>query len=150
MTFRPSLAHTAVQPTLPGSLVQGGVSVLKESDDITRTADWLWLSTLFCSDTRHLALIRILMTPAWPYLAAVWKGVSPYCNMKGQNKVRTAETTHVILHVRSAAVEHHSAAVGIPGARFISVPTTPGASGTQRIWSQAALTASSSVVSRSR
>ena len=45
------------------------------------------------------------MTPAWPYLAAVWKGVSPYCNMRGQNKVRAAETTHVILHVRSTAVQ---------------------------------------------
>ena len=34
---------------------------------------------LFCSDTRHLADTRILITPACPYLAAVWKGVSPYC-----------------------------------------------------------------------
>ena len=66
-------------PPHGGSNVEGSVSVLKESGEITRTSvSW---STLFCSDTRHLALIRILMTPAWPYLAAVWKGVSPYCNM---------------------------------------------------------------------
>ena len=34
--------------------------------------------TLFCSDTEHLALIRILAIPACPYRAAVWSGVSPY------------------------------------------------------------------------
>ena len=28
----------------------------------------------------HLALTRIRMTPAWPYLAPVWRGVSPYWN----------------------------------------------------------------------
>ena len=46
------------------------------------------------------------MTPACPYLAAVWKGVSPYCNRPDQaGWVRSGETTHVILHVRPAAVE---------------------------------------------
>ena len=34
--------------------------------------------TLFCSDTEHLALIRILAIPACPYRAAVCSGVSPY------------------------------------------------------------------------
>ena len=48
------------------------------------------------------------MTPACPYLAAVWKGVSPYCNTTiGQwlAGLELGETTHVILHVRPAAVE---------------------------------------------
>ena len=30
------------------------------------------------------AEMRILATPAWPYLAAVCRGVSPYCG--GKNK----------------------------------------------------------------
>ncbi len=34
--------------------------------------------TLFCSEELHLALTRILMTPAWPYRAEVCRGVSPY------------------------------------------------------------------------
>ena len=51
--------------------------------------DWQWIDnglsevkylTLFCSEGLHLALTRIRMTPAWPYLAPVWRGVSPYWN----------------------------------------------------------------------
>ena len=34
--------------------------------------------TLFCSETLHLALTSMRMTPACPYLAEVWRGVSPY------------------------------------------------------------------------
>ena len=45
------------------------------------------------------------MTPACPYLAAVWKGVSPYCNTEDNSTVSRWVRTHVILHVRPAAVE---------------------------------------------
>ena len=45
------------------------------------------------------------MTPACPYLAAVWKGVSPYCNTEDNSTVSGGVRTHVILHVRPAAVE---------------------------------------------
>jgi hypothetical protein len=38
--------------------------------------------TLFWSDTRHCALIRMRVTPAWPYLALVCSGVSPYWKIK--------------------------------------------------------------------
>jgi hypothetical protein len=38
--------------------------------------------TLFWSDTRHCALMRIRVTPAWPYLALVCSGVSPYWKKK--------------------------------------------------------------------
>jgi len=34
--------------------------------------------TLLVLLTSHLADRRILVTPAWPYLEAVWRGVSPY------------------------------------------------------------------------
>ena len=39
--------------------------------------------TLFCSETLHLALTSMRMTPACPYLAEVWRGVSPYWNVTG-------------------------------------------------------------------
>ncbi len=56
----------------------------------SKTFNWIWFCsnglwtffevclTLFCSDILQLALTRIRITPAWPYLAAVWTGVSPY------------------------------------------------------------------------
>jgi hypothetical protein len=42
--------------------------------------------TLFCSEELHLALTRILMTPAWPYRAEVCRGVSPYYS---KNRMRS-------------------------------------------------------------
>ena len=79
---RPSL-HQDPRQLLPahgGGDVQSSVSVLKW---ISKMTEMKRMSvTLFCSETRHLALIKILMTPACPYRAAVWKGVSPYCNVR--------------------------------------------------------------------
>ena len=40
------------------------------------------LITLFCSEGLQSALTRIRMTPAWPYLAPVCRGVSPYWKKK--------------------------------------------------------------------
>ena len=40
------------------------------------------LITLFCSEGLQSALTRIRMTPAWPYLAPVCRGVSPYWKEK--------------------------------------------------------------------
>jgi len=59
--------------------------VLKWCQDSTGWLNWVyketeWNVTLFCSETRQLALMRMRITPAWPYRALVCNGVSPYCN----------------------------------------------------------------------
>ena len=58
---------------------------MKKDFDYRRRGDYDYDSdsqnefdTLFCSDGLHLALTRIRITPAWPYLALVCNGVSPY------------------------------------------------------------------------
>ena len=53
--------------------------------------------TLFCSETLHLALTSMRMTPACPYLAEVWRGVSPYWNV----------TTDYNLHTFPPALSPH-------------------------------------------
>ena len=46
-----------------------------------------WVSlTLFCRLGLQRAEMRILATPAWPYLAAVCRGVSPYCGRKNKTE----------------------------------------------------------------
>ena len=67
--------------------------------------------TLFCSEALHLALTRILITPACPYLADVCNGVSPYWNTEKINKlIFLYDFTHVVLYVGFASIEEENPA----------------------------------------
>ena len=61
------------------------LSLNRPITNIPKSIPKCWVSlTLFCRLGLQRAEMRILATPAWPYLAAVCRGVSPYCG--GKNK----------------------------------------------------------------
>lgn len=54
-----------------------------------------YILTLFCSEIFAWALINILSTPACPYRALVWRGVSPYWKIvKYQNSKKSLSQMH--------------------------------------------------------